>query len=731
MNDRGLPLSSLSEDAAKSKNLEKVLSATSTSHSEPALSGMVKKRRYSKKKHASPARERPKRSSSLKVDYDLKKRRVISSDDFYSDKKLRELRLLNMNHFSYKSKQGGLLPNGGSNGSFTGTTDAATNNNNSTAKNVEADIINGATGLPLSALPTDKIKKERLWNFKKSSPSGSTALSLLSVRKGSLATSSPADSLKEVLDLTRPEVAADEDTVESRLYQPLLKTEESRPLTKPSNIRSSHNLQDDEAEEDLLSYDDDTKMGVAHAHVNTHVKSKPLSSKNKLFNQNSFNVEVKEEEKNSDFSKVEEIENDDFCSACLQSGSFLCCDTCPKSFHFLCLDPPIDPSNLPEGDWSCPSCEFKSQYATNTQYKKGQKQFIQEAADNGTNKLFSKLLFQLQGFNPKQFNLPQSVKESFPEVSTGDRGQYTDDTMRTPLTEKQMFNSPYGQSITKLDSYCPENHYIDDNSDTTPDRFLLCYKCKTTKFGTWDHPGNARLLIKCDYCQTPWHLDCIPDVPRASLKILGYKWRCPLHANVKQQRRLNKRQQKYLEPSQPCGYKNTGDIEIVLDEISSPDYKAKPSDLGQMEPVPLLKESGIKLDFMDKIYNYQKSMRKSVFKLQERLLDRIISNSEDCAELNEISSLLYFKYCSVPSQPLKSLWDFKELCFIADKELVPPTNKGSKQKESVPPKEDEAISQKNASDICISSEEVSQLLLIKKILETKRKDEVMKFFDLK
>nr|8I3F_B Chain B, RCO1 isoform 1 [Saccharomyces cerevisiae] len=118
-------------------------------------------------------------------------------------------------------------------------------------------------------------------------------------------------------------------------------------------------------------------------------------------------------------------ENEDFCSACNQSGSFLCCDTCPKSFHFLCLDPPIDPNNLPKGDWHCNECKFKI-FINNSMatLKKIESNFIKQ---NNNVKIFAKLLFNIDSHNPKQFQLPNYIKETFPAVKTGSRGQYSDE----------------------------------------------------------------------------------------------------------------------------------------------------------------------------------------------------------------------------------------------------------------------------------------------------------------
>jgi hypothetical protein len=48
--------------------------------------------------------------------------------------------------------------------------------------------------------------------------------------------------------------------------------------------------------------------------------------------------------------------NHDICDACGDGGELLCCDNCPNAFHFECVNPPLDPDNLPEGDWFCSTC---------------------------------------------------------------------------------------------------------------------------------------------------------------------------------------------------------------------------------------------------------------------------------------------------------------------------------------------------------------------------------------
>lgn len=52
--------------------------------------------------------------------------------------------------------------------------------------------------------------------------------------------------------------------------------------------------------------------------------------------------------------------NEDHCSSCRSLGSLVYCDGCPRAFHLWCLDPPMEASDLPEGDsrWLCPACEI-------------------------------------------------------------------------------------------------------------------------------------------------------------------------------------------------------------------------------------------------------------------------------------------------------------------------------------------------------------------------------------
>ena len=788
-------------------------------------------------------KERPKRSSSQNVDYNLKHRKIIVPEDSDNNKKSKKIKL--DNNKSSNNKQYDIKPHisnsedkistrtplfkTNSKGEIIGINDdledfdpkditngvskndsmcdlnkrnqlsnsssSANNSSHSLPLDLDCageqtvtvrvdtngitpcvrDVINGATGLPLSQFPTEKIKRERLWNYKKIVFSSSNTLgtsdmyspssdNLQKKSENALLFSSPVTTLEPIKgenngkstisnqnesdtsqynytkvispasksnslsplfstnsnNLSYMQNNIDAINEKEKQYKAKLKTKESDSLTRQSCVR---HLIDNDNTNILESVSIKTKLPNSH-----HIVSKPLISKNKLFTaitpesltmgtiKSQENKISSVNDKKHNNTTTVEIENDDFCSSCGQTGSFLCCDTCPKSFHFLCLDPPMDPNNLPEGDWSCPNCIFKSKYPTQTKYRQGELQFVKDRSGEGKGKLFSKMLFKLQSYNPKQFCLTQSIKDTFEDVKTGPHNEYNDKTFKTPLTERQLFNTSYGQSITKLDSYCPEIHYL--TNDENPNKFLTCYKCHTTRFGSWDHPEESRLLIKCDYCQTPWHLDCIPNIPRASLKNLGYKWKCPLHANTAKQRRLSKRQP-FMRPSQTCGFKNNGDIEIILDEIIT-NKERDTKMIGDWDPIPIVDESSVKVDFLDKIFNYKKLQKDNAIRLQERLIDKLVGNYKTQI-VNDIATLVYFNYCNKDKKNEK-LWNLRELCHVANSELSA-DNKKSELEHREPVEENK--------DIILTAQDIKELLIIKKLIQSKPKEEIIAFFGLK
>lgn len=53
--------------------------------------------------------------------------------------------------------------------------------------------------------------------------------------------------------------------------------------------------------------------------------------------------------------------NEDFCTYCKEGGNLLNCDRCPSSFHFLCHEPPLDPDDIPKGEFLCNKCRYETQ----------------------------------------------------------------------------------------------------------------------------------------------------------------------------------------------------------------------------------------------------------------------------------------------------------------------------------------------------------------------------------
>ncbi|KAG0676905.1 hypothetical protein C6P41_002954 [Kluyveromyces marxianus] len=643
---------------------------------------------------------RPKRSTTANVDYDLKKRRIIPSED----RPRRAVSNVSLNS------------NDNTTSEFAGPVISKDENGNIRFQEPPVhDPVNGMTGSPLSQRP------KRASNSDSNNTSATNITNTDTVEtpdgnkpvegsvEGNNGSSSSVEKPKK-RKYTKKNKTDVYDALRSKMkdmYEQNLQTNKSNELTKPSDIRShahspsndndtasspqKKNLNQEEGTDvDGLSSDTMRASESASSDFNKAVamkivkRMKSIKDKDtKLFGQNDKASHLHIPEIDPDNNK----ENDDFCSTCHGSGVFLCCDTCPKSFHFACCNPPLDPSNLPEGDWSCDECKFKQLLKSKKNgmlsEKKQRSKFLSEHSKDPGYQLFGALVFDLKRKNPSQFQLPSLIKSTFESVYSGPQGEYRDEHFKENINEKQIFHSAYGQSVTRLDSYQPEHHMKPDTEE-----LLLCYHCGESRMGTWDHPDSQRLIMTCDYCSTPWHLDCLP-YPRASLKNLGSKWKCPLHAPLPKsyKRRLARGKQKYI--LLPVGSKNYGDVEILLDRDSW--------------VVPKVNEQSVALQFLDKVYQAKRVQKYNELYEHSVILDKLMNGEDSNPLLKDLSNLLYFQ----SSGDLKRLWDFKELCKISEQQL---------QKEE--PKD-------------ISEDAEMELLKkLKKLLESKPKEEVIDFFKL-
>lgn len=285
-------------------------------------------------------------------------------------------------------------------------------------------------------------------------------------------------------------------------------------------------------------------------------------------------------------SRLHEVDeaaaNDDFCSTCHGVGRFLCCEGCPKSFHFSCVDPPLDESSLPEGEWFCKECIARKKHPK--PYKRG---------------LFSQLLFYVDTHNPVQFSLPKKIKQRFEDVAYNEFGEYADNDIKVYKSTRSGFveEDPY-----KL---------VDKQGNP-----IFCYKCKQSSL-------SGGPIARCEYCSLNWHLDCL-NPPLPTVKTIGTKWKCPNHADHDFKTKRRPRSAKVIDTCLRRGFQNDGNIEIM---ISSDEESMEPraqlfynknshAEIPDLLPQTVLKpvirkdevlqipEESVKLDFIDRVHEY-------------------------------------------------------------------------------------------------------------------------------
>ncbi|KZT69057.1 hypothetical protein DAEQUDRAFT_302117 [Daedalea quercina L-15889] len=243
--------------------------------------------------------------------------------------------------------------------------------------------------------------------------------------------------------------------------------------------------------------------------------------------------------------------NEDHCSSCRSLGDLVYCDGCPRAFHLWCLDPPLETSELPEGEtWFCPACTLQQT----------------PPKPPASLKFMAPLVAELQARIPAEFQLPADIRAYFKDVATGPRGTYMDvSEIRPPR-----FNR-HGQ-LEDRDPY----RLKDRNGEP-----VLCFRCGTSalppgvaasapaaKRARRETSGlsdskSGRSIVSCDYCHLHWHLDCV-DPPMSCMPPWGKKWMCPNHADriFQPKRRIPKANANPIDITGPRQY-NNGNVEIV------------------------------------------------------------------------------------------------------------------------------------------------------------------------
>lgn len=109
--------------------------------------------------------------------------------------------------------------------------------------------------------------------------------------------------------------------------------------------------------------------------------------------------------------------NEDHCSSCrtvASGGGLVYCDSCPRAFHFVCLDPPINPAEVGDGDWFCPSCVIRQvRLVYRRTIKRSTITFFQNPTPKPIRSFMAPLIQQVQSTFPVEFHLPDDIRGFF------------------------------------------------------------------------------------------------------------------------------------------------------------------------------------------------------------------------------------------------------------------------------------------------------------------------------
>ncbi|KHN95091.1 Essential subunit of the histone deacetylase Rpd3S complex [Metarhizium album ARSEF 1941] len=260
-------------------------------------------------------------------------------------------------------------------------------------------------------------------------------------------------------------------------------------------------------------------------------------------------------------------DNDEYCSACGNTGDVVCCDGCPRSFHFECVDM-VQSDHLPD-EWYCNECLVR-RYPSRVPVHKG---------------IFGSALNNLEKSIPRAFSLPRRVQNRFEGVRAGADGDY-EEVVSNKTTRKR--------------NGTDEPDFFKQREDG---QAVLCHCCQRPA-------THIRSIVPCSACSFYWHIDCL-DPPLAVPPVLK-TWRCPAHVDdilievpsLAPAHRFRKvRGNQTVTPAFARGLKNNGHIEIDwTDEPDEPDLSGWPDhrSFGRTYRLPA---KGVVLDFIQQLRN--------------------------------------------------------------------------------------------------------------------------------
>ncbi|PTB43233.1 hypothetical protein M441DRAFT_135381 [Trichoderma asperellum CBS 433.97] len=258
-------------------------------------------------------------------------------------------------------------------------------------------------------------------------------------------------------------------------------------------------------------------------------------------------------------------DNDEYCSACGNTGDVVCCDGCPRSFHFECVDM-VQSDHLPD-EWYCNECSFR-RYPSRVPVYKG---------------VFASALIALEKSIPRAFSLPKKTQTRFEGVKAGADGDYEEVT---------------NNRTKKRAGYDELPDFFKQREDGEA---VICHACQKPA-------TEIRAIIPCSACPFHWHIDCL-DPPLAMPPVLK-TWRCPAHvddvlgdvpplAPAHRFRKLKGGQ--VISPAFSRGNNNNGHIELDWgDELEEPE-KSGWRDPDSFGKTYRLQAKGVVLDFIEQL----------------------------------------------------------------------------------------------------------------------------------
>ncbi|KAL6698732.1 hypothetical protein J3F84DRAFT_233181 [Trichoderma pleuroticola] len=257
-------------------------------------------------------------------------------------------------------------------------------------------------------------------------------------------------------------------------------------------------------------------------------------------------------------------DNDEYCSACGNTGDVVCCDGCPRSFHFECVDM-VQSDHLPD-EWYCNECLVR-RYPSRVPVYKG---------------AFASALNALEKSIPRAFSLPKKLQNRFEGVKAGADGDYEE------VTSKQKKRAGYDE--------LPDFFKQREDGEA-----VLCHACQKPA-------TEIRAIIPCSACPFHWHIDCL-DPPLAMPPVLK-TWRCPAHvddvlgdvpplAPAHRFRRVKGGQ--IITPAFSRGIRNNGHIELDWADDPEESDRSGWRDPDSFGKTYRLQAKGVVLDFIEQL----------------------------------------------------------------------------------------------------------------------------------